>query len=565
MSNISEKRICQNCKGNFIIEPDDFGFYEQMKVPPPTWCPKCRRLRRFAWTGYHILYKRPCAWTGEQCISIYHPDSPYTTYKQEIWWSDKWDPKTYGKDYDFSRSFFEQYDELLKSVPFPVLHTEHATLTDSPYCNAASELRNCYLAFMADRSENSGYLNSISFLKDCYDLTFSNYDELCYDGLNLERCYNTHFSSDCADCFDVSFSKDLVGCSNCFGCIGLRKQQFFIFNKQYTQEEYQKKVKEFDLGSYAQIQKLKKETNEHFLKFPRKNFHTLKIFNSVGDYLYNCKNVLDSFWVDKAEDVRYSQFLQALNSNKCYDYSGFAYNAEWIYECAWVGINTNNVKFTHWNYSAHDIEYCYGCHGSGNLFGCVSIRKGEYCILNKQYTKEGYNKLVTKIKEQMMNIPYKDKQGREYRYGEYFPNEICPWKYNETRGYEYFPKTKEQALAEGFSWRDPDAREYQKSTIEIPDNIKDVTDSITEEILKCENCGKNYKLIYDELQFYRRINVPIPRECYLCRDLNRLHQLNSMDIYERICDKCGIKIKTSYAPERPEIIYCEKCYQQEVY
>jgi len=44
-----------------------------------------------------------------------------------------------------------------------------------------------------------------------------------------------------------------------------------------------------------------------------------------------------------------------------------------------------------------------------------------------------------------------------------------------------------------------------------------------------------------------------------------LKQLNPMQIYDRQCDKCGVEIKTSYAPDRPEIIYCEKCYQQEVY
>lgn len=561
----AETKNCQNCKKDFIIEPDDFGFYEQMKVPVPTWCPSCRRLRRLAWTGYHILYKRPCAWTKENLISIYHPDAPYITYRQDIWWSDKWDPKSYGRDYDFSRSFFEQYDELLKTVPLPVLHTEHATLTNSEYCNAVSELKNCYLLFMADRAENCAYFNSCSIAKDCFDLTFSNNNELCYDGLNLERCYRVFFSRDCVDCYDVYFSKDLVGCSNCFGCIGLRSKQYHIFNKPYTKEEYQEKIKEFDFGSSNNIKEINKQTYDLFLKFPRKNFHTIKNYDSSGDYLYNCKNVKDSFWVDTAKDVRYSQFLQAINSAKCYDYSGFSLNAEWIYECSWVGINTSNVKFTYWNYGAHDIEYCFGCHGSGNLFGCVGVRNSEYCIFNKQYTKEEYLKLLPKIKEQMMEVPYKDKLGNEYRYGEFFPNEICPWKYNETRGQEYFPITKKEALVKGFSWRDPDNKEYRSATMEIPDHIKDATDTILEAVLKCENCAKNYRLIKKELDFYRRMNISVPRHCYLCRDLSRIRELNPMDIYNRACAKCGKSIQTSYAPDRLEIVYCEKCYQQEVY
>ena len=62
MSNTkSENRICQNCKKDFIIEPDDFGFYEKIKVPPPTFCPECRLKRRLYHYNKRALYKRLCA------------------------------------------------------------------------------------------------------------------------------------------------------------------------------------------------------------------------------------------------------------------------------------------------------------------------------------------------------------------------------------------------------------------------------------------------------------------------------------------------------------------------
>ena len=31
----SESKVCQNCKKDFIIETEDFNFYEKMKVPAP--------------------------------------------------------------------------------------------------------------------------------------------------------------------------------------------------------------------------------------------------------------------------------------------------------------------------------------------------------------------------------------------------------------------------------------------------------------------------------------------------------------------------------------------------
>ena len=38
-----ETKTCQNCKAQFIIEPDDFTFYEKINVPPPTWWNQLQR------------------------------------------------------------------------------------------------------------------------------------------------------------------------------------------------------------------------------------------------------------------------------------------------------------------------------------------------------------------------------------------------------------------------------------------------------------------------------------------------------------------------------------------
>ena len=113
----AETRKCQNCKADFTIEPNDFGFYEKIRVPPPTFCPDCRRQRRWAWRNNVSLYNRKCDLCGKSVISIYSPDSGLVIYCNKCWWSDKWDPKSYAMDYDFSRPFFTQFRELLQKVP----------------------------------------------------------------------------------------------------------------------------------------------------------------------------------------------------------------------------------------------------------------------------------------------------------------------------------------------------------------------------------------------------------------------------------------------------------------
>ena len=559
-----ESRKCQNCHQEFWIEPDDFGFYETIHVPPPTWCPECRFIRRIAAQGYRVLYKRKCDFTGDMVISVHSPDLAHKIYRQDIWWSDKWDSRSYGRDYDFSRSFFEQFHELLQEVPFPSLYSDYTTMINSEYCNAAGTLKNCYLCFKADHSEDCAYLNTIQYMKDCFDVSFSNNCELCYGSVTINKCYRTFYSQDCEDCHDVWFSRDLIGCSSCVGCINLRNKNYHIFNKPYSKEEYERLVGEFNLGSMKNVGEFKKKVNDFILRFPRKEFHGRKNTNSSGDYIFNCKNVQDSFMVRNGENCRYCQLLKNGPVAQSYDYTMFADKAEWIYESSWTGINVNNVKFGEWVYRCHDVEYCFGCHGSGNIFGCVGIRNSEYCILNKQYSKDEYQDKVRKIKKQMTEIPYRDKLGREYRYGELFPAEFLPWAYNESTAYEWDPLSKEEALKKGFRWRDPDLREYQDATVSVPDHIKDVTDDILKGILKCVKCGKNYKLIKSELNFYRRFQIPVPQECPLCRDYARVKKLNPMKLHNRECAKCKKNIRTTYVPDRPETIYCEECYQREV-
>ncbi|MBM3257395.1 MAG: hypothetical protein FJY98_03695 [Candidatus Liptonbacteria bacterium] len=561
----SETKQCKSCGSEFIIEPDDFAFYETIHVPPPTWCPQCRLTRRLSWQGYRIFYKRKCDFTGEMLFTTHHPEAPHKMYRQDIWWSDTWDPKSYGRDVDFSRPFLEQFQELLQEVPLPNLYTAYSTLQNSDYCNAASGLKNCYLCFRITGGENNAYLSTILEAKDSLDCSFANSIESCYGSVRINKCYQAFFSDNCDSCHNIWFSKDLSGCSDCIGCINLRSKQYCIFNEQKTKEEYEQFKTQLDLGSSQKVKEFAEKAEVFFLKHPRRNFHGLKNVNVSGDYIFNSKNVRESFMLGNGENLCYCQFLKNGPARNSYDWSFFGDNGEWVYESAWVGLTTSQVRFSAWNYGSRDIEYCFGCMNSGNLFGCVGLRGGtEYCILNKQYSQEEYLKLVDHIKKQMMEVPYRDSMGREYRYGEMLPAEMSPWTYNEATVCEWFPKSKEEATKDGFLWRDPDAREYREATVELPEHIKDIPDTITKEILKCVSCGKNYQIIPMELQFLKRFGLPVPRECPLCRDRARIKQLNPIHIYDRTCAKCGAAMQTSYAPERPEIVYCEACYQKEV-
>jgi len=155
-------------------------------------------------------------------------------------------------------------------------------------------------------------------------------------------------------------------------------------------------------------------------------------------------------------------------------------------------------------------------------------------------------------------------------YGEFFPSSMSNFGYNETIAQEYFPLTKEEAITRGFQWWDKIQKTTDQGTIsseQIPDSIEDISESILNEVLTCVQCKRNYKIIPNELTFYKKHLIPIPRQCFYCRNSNRLKLENPFKLWHRRCmkDGCQNEFETSYAPDRQEIVYCEKCYQAEVY
>ena len=561
-------KICQNCKTEFRIEPEDFAFYEKMAVPPPTFCPECRLQRRLAFRNERSLYKRKCDLCGKEMITMHSPDKPRKVYCNPCWWSDKWDASDHAIEYDPSRNFFVQFKELQKCVPFMTLICEYPTLINSDYINHAGNSKDSYFVFNADHIENCCYVMQTNNAKECMDGYSIFFTELSYESINIDKSYGIYFSEDIAASHDVYFSKNLTGCSDCFGCVNLRNKQYHIFNEPYSPEEYKKRVEGFSTGSFTNTNALLARARAFWQKFPRKLLHGTHNVNSSGDYIYDGKNVKESYIVNKGEDMRFCQWINMGTVKDAYDYTEWGAGGEKLYECLTVGQGASDVRMSHavWMGPTTDIEYCMYALASNHMFGCIGMRKKEYCILNKQYSKEEYEALREKIIKEMNKHPYVDAKGRSFTYGEFFPYELSLFDYNESSAQDYFLLTKEHAMERGWKWKEKEYAKYQitMQAVDLPDHIMDVPDAITKEILACASCGRAYRIIPQELGLLRRFGLPLPRACFECRHHARLARMNPMRFYDRTCAKCGMAIRTSYSPERPEIVYCEQCYQAEI-
>ncbi len=580
-----ETRTCARCAQNFEVRSEDASYYEKTQVPLPTFCSDCRAKRRMLFWNQHNLFRKEEALNGKEIFSSFPPDSPVKIYDRDYWWSDAWDPLAYGKDADFGKPFLAQIRDLFFEVPYGSRSV--INLVRSDYCDQAADFKDCYLCFNGQHAEECLYGVSFFEMRNCVDFHGANGCEMCYGIFSIGRSYRTSFATESVDCRDCMFLENCSNLSDCLGCVNLGSKQFHIFNQPYSKEEYQKKLEELDLGSYARLMDFKKKFEEFRLKFPCKYSHVGHVNNVVGEYVYNSKNAYRCYEALNLENVAYVQSI-GKGAKDSYDFTNWGENTELVYESAICGGNSRNLKFCVecWG-GARDMEYCINCPSSSNCFGCVGLRKKQYCVLNKQYSKEEYEALVPKLKIHMRDMPYRDKAGRTYAYGEFFPEEFAPFAYNESSAQDYYPLNKEQAEKFGYSWRDQEEREYA-ITMEpgsLPDHIRDAKDDILKEIIRCKDCGRAYRILAAELEFYRRLGVPLPRACYRCRYKEIMFR-NPLDWHHGKCmcagtnskngiypnavphphgsAPCANEFESSYAPDRPEIIYCEQCYQLEV-
>ncbi len=572
-----ETKTCQNCKNQFVIEPEDFNFYEKIKVPPPTFCPRCRLQRRLTFFNIHYLYKRKCGLCGEEKVSFYPPEAPYNVYCPQCWWGDGWDPFSFGRDYDFSRPFFEQFNELLHTAPLLGLSIDLDTARHSPYNHHAGHLKNSYLLFFADFNEDCAYGFYLIQNKSVMDSSLAASNELLYDCMNVYKVSRgVGLRSQVTESIDCYFLKDCANCQNCFASANLRNKKYHIFNKPYTKEEYFKEIKKWDLGSYRTYQEVKKLAEEHWKKFtPKPRFDEMSA-RSTGNYVFQAKNCKQCFEVIGAEDSKFLLMTYLPPIKDCWDYTSWGNNVNLLYECCVSGEAAANLRFCQESgLNLYNAEYSKAATGGSNLFGCVSMKKGDYAIFNKRYTEQEFNELRERIVKHMNDMPYISEVGSEkretrkivYQYGEFFPPDLSPHAYNETLANNFFPMTKEETLKNGYRWREPDLRTYTitKKPEDLPDHIKDAPDTILGEVIGCTTCPRGFKIIHQELNFLRHLNLPLPRRCPFCRINDKFSLwVKNLSVVKRTCYQCGAEFETSYTESEVPKILCKECYLKEV-
>ncbi|PID70174.1 hypothetical protein CSB37_03280 [bacterium DOLZORAL124_38_8] len=566
------ERICRKSGKKFVIAKEDLEFYAKMGLITeenlqdlisrkmndcsglPTLCPEERQRRRMCWRNERKLYQRKCDSCEKSIVSVYQKSASFPVYCQRCWWEYSWEALDYGRDFNFQRPFFDQFQELSGKVPcVGIMNDDGVRSENSEYCFNFSYGKNCYLVTTSWHAEDCLYVNNGQHLRDVVDSCNIGNSELSYECINGQKVYNSVYLEDCFSCSDCYFSVDLKSCRHCFGCIGLRNAQYCIFNKSYSEKDYIRLTSELNLGSRKRLNQIKEQARREIAKFPRRDVLQVKSEDCVGDALFNCKQVQGNV-IFNGEYCKYYDGGSDTPKNSYDILVGGAH--QWGCESI-VPDHTYMVFGTMYCWKSNNVFYSDNCHSCSDCFGCVGLKHKQYCILNKQYTKEAYEELLPKIISHM-------KQTGEW--GEFFPAELSPFAYNETVAQEYYPLTKKEAEKRGYKWKDePINKKYEtlKQSFDwsqIPDDIQEVGDDILTKVLFCECSGKPYQIQKAELKFYRKMNLPIPHLHPDERHKDRMKLRNPRKLYERTCADCQKAIQTTFAPDRPEKILCEECY-----
>ena len=487
-------------------------------------------------------------------MAVFHPSSHYAVYCVDCWWSDKWDPTDYAQDYDPNRPFFDQLKELTLKVPkAAVLQLNNE---NSKYNTLLAFSKNTYMSPGSYLMENCMYVRKGQRCGDCINSNALNKCELVSNSTNCDRCYSSHYLVNCRNCSDSKYLQDCTELKDCFMCSGINKKQYCYKNKEYPKKEYEQILTRYESEPLDVVWK---EFVELSSGVPKKAQIQLNCENSSGDYLYNCKNAVKCFDCFDIEDSKYLYECEGVKDSM--DMCMHDKEFELCLELSSGGEKNYRTKYCYCTIASPNSAYLHSCFYLRDSFGCDGIHeRSKHCILNKQYSKEEYEALVPKVIEHMQ------KTGE---WGEFFSVELSPFAYNETVAQEYFPLTKEEVISRGWKWRDEVDEVPQVEKIipaeRLPDSINDIPDDILNWAIKCEATGRPFRIVKQELAFYRKMKLPIPHLHPDERHKRRMALRNPRKLWNRKCAKCQKDIQTTYSPERPETVYCEECYLKEVY
>ena len=416
-------------------------------------------------------------------------------------------------DYNFELNFFDNYEKLFLSIDiFNVI--DHWWAENSDFADMVLNSQNAYLSTVViNNCENVLY--SLSVKDNSVDVLSSiavwSNSSIIYNCSWILDSFKVFYSRFINNSNNIWFCSNLIWCSDCILSNNLENKKYHIKNKEYSREEYLKKKEE--------VLKLKNNFDNFYIGVPKKwanlastNTTWSSQFNSedVENWYFwfnvkNWKNIFFTGWVDWDENM-YDCFSTG---------SPTAHDFYWVMWANWENLYcSKNIV------NSSNLFYSYWCDNCSFCIWCIWLKNKSYCILNKQYTKEEWEKESSKIFENME---------KDWTLWDFFPWSLNPFYFNDTVAWLIWWFKKEEVVKDWFMWRDEEIK------VDIPEwvDVIKILDlekyewfnlnwewKINPDILKKVIIDKKwnyYRIVKMEYDFLVKHGLPLPRLHWLDR------------------------------------------------
>ena len=169
--------------------------------------------------------------------------------------------------------------------------------------------------------------------------------------------------------------------------------------------------------------------------------------------------------------------------------------------CSILAVWSSNIYYSYF------LENCSFC------IGCVWLKNKQYCILNKQYTKEQWEILADKIFTQMES---------DWILWDFFPGNINPYYFNDTIAEMLWDFTKEEVESKWYLWRDEEIKVDIPEWVDIisteqlndyqwysPSGEWRINPEILQKVIK-DDAWDYYRIVQMEYDFLVKHWLPLP-------------------------------------------------------
>jgi len=497
------KYICNISGEEKEISVTELELRKKLDLLNPNISPKYIFRELGAFWHHFALHQRKSDFSGKLIISPFSEKCPYPVWDKTEWIENS-NPPIFN--FDNLKDFWSQIWDLFRRCPIP--HNMGLNNENCDYCDDTWYSKNCYLSHSILRSEDIHYCYRCVELNNCQFCVFSFVSELSIDLTYCENMYNVRYAINSKNCRDSSFLYDCRNCNDCFLSWNLRNKKYCIANKQYTKEEYFEKMKEWDLSSRNIYEYAKNLLNEYIEKYAlHRSLNIEKCENSYGDYIQNDKNCENCFFISNSEDC--FNVMRSGWMKDCIDVIS-SFECELIAYSSNVQNSSYDVKFSYNLSESKFMEYCAHCIQCENCFLSCGLYKKKYCILNKEYSPEDYEREVSRIKEFMKNNDI---------YGKFFPGYFAANPYEESLSYFHFPLSIDEQNKFGFRLNEFEEKEdpgYLNIDI-IPNSLSEVSDNIVSKVFWDSNSKKPFQIKEFDVEFARKIQIPLSNCHYIKR------------------------------------------------